>query len=653
MEHYKELFTQGRLGRRITKNRIVMAPMGEDMANADGSVSKQVIAYYAERAKGGTGVIIPGVLSVDYPYGKTTASQMRIDNFKYIKELSQFADQIHRYDSLLIPQIHHAGGQTYSITTEGNVPVCVSADIEVEHALMKPYRMMEKQKELTIDEIHVIRDKFITAAKYCQLAGCDGIEIHSAHGYLVNQFLSLDTNARTDEYGVSLENRMRFGVEIITGIRAACGPDFIIGARIPGFETVQRGLSQDDCVKIAQTYEQAGCDFLHVSCGCVARFSQLEETQGYEQGWRVKYATNIKKAVNIPVIAVGALREPQVCENILANKEADFVALGRPLICDPYWGEKAKAGKANEIRKCISCMDGCIDSLGMGRAISCTLNPVVGYEADFAALQKSSNPKHIVIVGGGPAGMQAAITAAQIGNRVTLLEKSSQLGGQLNIAHIPPKKGVIRWALEWQSEELKRQGVDIKLNFTADAENIKALHPDLVFVATGAAPAVPPIPGIENGIQAWDILYGKIAAPKNKNIAIIGGGIVGCEMASLLTEKENKVTIIEMLPEIAAALNAIHRADMLLEFEENHVDTLTNTAVKSIEKDNITIETDHKIQEISIDEVILATGQRPYGSELIEQLSESGIEVRSFGDVKRPGKIINATHDAFWAAMSI
>lgn len=380
MSTFNKLFSPLKLGKQTIKNRIFLAPMGDNMANPDGSIGEQYIAYYAERAKGGAAVITPGVVSVHYPTGKTIVSQARLDSVNYIKGFAELATQVHRYGALLIPQIHHAGGQTWSLTTHGEEPWCVTEKESTEHALMAPYLSLGKQHEMSIDEIHELVQRFIATATFAQMAGCDGVEVHCAHGYLVNQFFSPETNQRTDEYGGSLENRMRFGREIIEGIRNACGSDFIIAARIPGYETVSNGLSQEDLITIAQTMEKAGCDYLHVSCGCVTKFSQLEETLAYEQGWRAPYAAEIKKNVSIPVVAVGAIREPEVAERLLEENLCDGVALGRTLLADPYFGEKARTGRANEIRRCISCMDGCMGNLGLNRAVCCTLNPEVGHD---------------------------------------------------------------------------------------------------------------------------------------------------------------------------------------------------------------------------------------------------------------------------------
>ncbi|HVI41754.1 MAG TPA: FAD-dependent oxidoreductase, partial [Anaerovoracaceae bacterium] len=535
----------------------------------DGSISEQAIAYYTERAKGGAGIIIPGVLSVDYPVGKTTGCQHRMDDDKYVLGWYRMANAIHHYGALLIPQIHHAGAQTNHITAEGHTPVCVS-DTDCEHSFVKYYRSYGPQHELTLEEVKDLVQKFITTAVYCQNAQCDGVEIHASHGYLINQFLSGDMNKRTDEYGGNLENRMRFAIEIIRGIREKCGKDFIIGARVPGREWTSTGLSDEECQIIAKTFEEAGCDFLDVSGGGTILSSKIMETQGYPQGDRVELAENIKKVVNIPVFAVGNLREPEFCDKIIEEGRTDFVALGRPLICDPYWPEKAKEGLDDEIRKCISCFDGCFAQIWSFKPIGCALNPDAGFEREFSdSATKTNSSKNVVVIGGGPAGMQAAITAKKHGHNVTLLEKSSDLGGQLNIASVPPKKYPIKWAKEWFASELNRQGVDVKLNHLVSEDSITSLNPDVIIAATGSVPATPPIEGIENSIESWFLLDGSVALPENAKVAIVGGGVVACEVALLLAkEGHNNVTVIEMLDHIAHGLEMTHLGDLFVDFEE-------------------------------------------------------------------------------------
>ncbi|MDR0434019.1 MAG: FAD-dependent oxidoreductase [Gracilibacteraceae bacterium] len=653
MQQFKTLFSQGRIGKRTTKNRVVMAPMGDCFANPDGTINDRYIAYYTERAKHGVGVIMPGVLCVDFPLGRGIAIQARIDTLQNVHDLAFLATQVHRYDALLIPQLHHAGAMSSRDRTSGQVPVCVTKDIEVEHVLVAPFRGIEEQRELTTEDVRVLRDKFIAAAKYCWLAKCDGVEIQCAHGYFINQFLSRDYNGRSDEYGGSLENRMRFPVEVIRGIRAECGPDFIVGARIPGFETVKRGLTRDEIITIAKTFESAGANHLHVSTGCVTRFSNVEECQGYEQGWRVKNSKAIKENVGIPVITVGVLRDPQVCEDVLNRNDADFVAIGRPLLADVEWVEKAQSGRENEIRHCICCLDGCLEHMATGEAIACTLNPLVGYEREYSVMPKAAAAKKVVVVGGGAAGMQAAITAAQTGHKVTLLEKSGRLGGQLNLACIPPTKEMVRRPLEWLQDELVRQGITVRMNFAADAKSIQAMDPDFVFVATGAVPSVPPIPGVEAAVQAWDVIEGKIPVSPKQKVAILGGGIVGCETAMLLGKNGNKLVLIEMLPALANGLTEATKQDVLADLQEKKVEMLTSTTVKSIDAGRLTVSGPAGEAVIQADLVVLAAGARPFAAELAGQLREAGLRVRTLGDVNKPAKIINAIHDSFWAAMAL
>ena len=639
MNAYPNLFRPGRLGNRMTRNRIVMSPMDENMANADGSVSDQTIAYYEERAKGGAAVIITGAVSVDYPRGKAVSSQERLDGRKYVKNWERLARAVHRYGALLIPQIHHAGANTDPEITDGVTPFKIS-DVGPEGYV-----------EMTKADIHMLQQKYIAAARYAQDAGCDGVEVH---GYLMMQFITSYINNRKDEYGGSLENRSRFVREIISGIREACGPAFIIGTKIQVHNFDTDSLSDEDSLELAKMYEAAGCNYLHAVPGISPKTTDLIESASYRQGGRVVLAERIKKVVNIPVIAVGMLREPAFCEKVLAEGRADFVALGRALLADPYWPEKARTGKSCEIRKCISCLDACYGNILLGRPIRCVLNPRTGCEEELKYEKAPAAKRNVVVIGGGIAGMQAAVTAAERGHQVTLVEATDRLGGQLNLACVPPHKEKIIWPAEWFAEEVQRKGVKVIMNTKATTELVMSLKPDEVIAATGARPWAPPIPGMENGVPAWRILDGSMELPENKDVTVIGAGSIGCETALYLAERGNRITILELLPDFAAGLEIDNKLELKEDMDKAGIRLILKAKVRSIGNNYVEYEDENGATvRVTNGLLVLSMGQRPYGGELVEALQEAGLCVTVIGDAFKTGKIVDATTSGFYAAMNI
>lgn len=656
--YFPHLFEKVKLGTRISKNRIVMAPMGDNMANTDGSVSEQAIAYYSARAKGGTGVIITGVVCVDYPRGKTIACQYRLDGIKYVNGWARMAREVHRYGALLLPQISFVGASGDIEITEGVPPYRVSDPVGENQKQLPGSKVdvnfdsaAKQFQTITHDELIELEQKYINAARYAHMAGCDGVEVHCV-SYIIGQLIAPSTNGRTDEYGGSLENRMRFAVNVIKGIRETCGPDFIIGSRMPVHKWDTDGLTYEDSKYIAKVLVEAGCDFLDANNGMPPSVSALIESQRFPQGARVDQAEFLKGVVDVPVFAVGALREPDFCENIISEGKADFVMLGRALIGDPDWAEKARTGRANEIRRCISCMQGCYGNLAKSQSIQCMINPEAGYESILNTVQPAKERKNIVIVGGGLAGMQAAITAYDRNHKVTVLEADDQLGGQMNIAGVPPHKDYINWGLEWFKDEVAKRDIDVRFNSKADFESIQSMNPDLVLIATGSLPFNPSIPGIENGVQSWDLLYGKVEIPQNKKVAVLGGGTVGCETAEMLAEQGNKVTVIEMMGHIASGLEGANMMDLYAAFKELDVKVLLNSKVTDIAADHtITYENENESKQESFDYVVLSFGQKPQGGELTQALEDANMEYRVLGDAIKPANFQNATTTAFFAAL--
>lgn len=637
---HNNLFEKGFIGKLELKNRVIMPAMGTMLATADGEISDNQIAYFEERAKGGVGLIITEVTSVEYSLGKAGSCHPRVDDNKFIPGLQRLADTIHKYGTKIFMQLHHAGRASNSMLTNGKQIVAPSP--------IACKVINEIPRELTIEEIKDLIQSFILGALRCKMAGIDGVELHGAHGYLINQFLSPYSNQRADEYGGSFENRMRFAKDIIEGIKKVCGKDFPVTIRLSIDEFVDGGIDINEGIKIAKYMESVGVDAINASCGIYETMPTVMEPITYGEGWRVYLAETIKNHVDIPVIAVGVIRDPKFANSILKNNQADFVAIGRGNIADPQWVEKSINGRESEIRKCISCLY-CVDGAFMGHHIECAINPCAGRELEFKNFQRIYDNRKVVVIGGGPSGLEAARICALRGYNVVLFEKNNQLGGQLNFANKPNGKSKINWLIDFELNQLIKLGVDIKLGIEATVSNIKDEKPYAVFVATGSTPLVPNIDGINNKnvYSAEDILTGKLN-PKDKNIAIIGAGMTGSETAMLLSSNGNKVYLIDMCPEVASGAGIINKMDIVKHLLEYNVEFLTSHKLKKISEDKIILHNlDKNVEVVKIvDKIVLALGVKSDNS-LYTKLNKTLSNVILIGDANSPKEIAHAIRDGF------
>lgn len=648
-KQYEKLFSPIKLGSKVIKNRIVMPAMGTNYAHADGSVSRRLIDHYTERAKGGAGLIVVEVTAVDYPKGKTIARQVKLNDYNDLPGWIDLADSIHAYDAKIICQLHHAGILSNYAKANGHQPV---GPTEMENAEGELCRAM------STEEVKELIAKFVQSAVLAKKAGLDGVEIHAGHGYLIGQFLSKLLNHRTDKYGGDLEGRSQFLLEVIQGVREACGHDFIISVRFGIEDTMPGGNTLEEGVKIGKLIDEAKVDLINVTTGVIGVLGTAVETQNFPEGSRIYMAEAIKPHIkNAAVSIVGKLRDAKMCEEVISNGTTDMVTVGRQLLCDPYWPIKSELGQEENIRKCISCSEGCFGNLVFNESpVQCVLNPYLGMEDKYTEADtiSTSKSKNIVVVGGGIAGMEAAITAAKRGHKVQLLEESHELGGQIKIAQVPPHKEDLASIIPWFEQELKNQEVEVKIGIKTNIENILNEKPEAVIVATGSIPNTPPIKGVEKAIESWDILKGNVKSPENKNIVVIGGGTVGCETALYLSEKGNQITIIEMLPMLSMGQETTHFLEQMTAMEEAGIKSLTSSTVKEV-KDHVVVyqNPESEIQEIPYDFVIVSTGQVSIGEKLAESLKLKGIKTMKAGDTKGVGNIRSAIRSGFEVGYNI
>lgn len=633
---YEKLFAPGRIANLELKNRIVMPAMGCSLAEHSGEPGPRMIRYYAERAKGGTGLIITEITRIDDETGVGTPNQLAVTNPFVVGQLSRLVEAVHAYDTKLFVQLHHPGNQTPSRLIGGRQPVSAS-DVTCKV-------IGEQPRALTTEEVEGLVKKFVTGAVIAQKAGVDGVEIHAAHGYLVSQFLSPHTNKRTDKYGGSFDGRMRFATEIIMGIRQYCGPRFPIGIRINGSDFLDDGITEEDAIAQAKYFEMLGVCYLNVSCGTYDSGATIIEPNYFAEGWKKHLAANIKKAVRIPVIAVCNVKHPAVAEQLLEEGVTDFVGIARGNLADPEWGSKAKKGEERLIRKCLGCME-CFRILNDGLPLGCTLNPVMGREFEWGdeKLKKNGQGRTVAVVGGGPAGFEAALTLRKRGFRVVLFEAKERIGGTVELAAVPPCKTMLAEFIDTMEAQLEAVGVEVRLNTPATVEAVKEIGAEAVFMAAGGRPIVPKIPGIEKAVTAEDVLAGK--AEVKGDAVIIGGGVTGLETAETIG-KEHKVTVVEMLSKIGGSLYPSVTMHLAQEIMKNGGAIVKSKMVVGVTEAGVTVRDALTLEESAIpaDTVILAMGVRSNRPDYEAFQAAYGDRLILVGDSLRPGQIFDALH---------
>lgn len=639
---FQALFEPIQIGPMTVKNRFVMPPMGNNFANTDGTMSEQSKAYYAARAKGGFGLITFEATVVHEgakggPRKPCLYSDDTIDSFKNV------VDACHEAGAKVSVQLQNAG-------PEGNSKFA-GAPIMAASAIPSVYGK-ETPKEPSTEEVYELAKGYGLAAERAMKAGVDAVEIHMAHGYFVNTFLAQRTNKRTDEFGGSFENRMRFPKLIIEEIKKRTEGKVAILARINSVDDVLGGNDIHDTVTIAVCLEEYGLDGLHVSRAVHIRDQYMWAPTTIHAGFSADLVEQIKKSVKIPVITVGRYTEPYFAELMVRQGKADLVAFGRQSLADPETPNKVKEGRLGEINQCIACLQGCVANMYVGERVCCLVNPELGHESDEVAPPEKK--KKVMVIGGGVAGMCAAYTAQERGHDVTLYEASDVYGGNMRLASFPPGKGDIINMIRGYIDRCKRAGVQMRLNTEVTEALVEAEKPDAIIVATGSKTLILPIEGIDNPelIYGSDLLAGKKSA--GKKVLVVGGGMVGCETAAFLGEQNHDVTVIEFRDQIGADVISEHRVFLMEDFENYKIAGITGAKVVQFFSDGVAYETANgeRNETRGYDSVVLSMGYRNYNP-FAEKLEALADEVYVVGDATRARRALDATKEAYEAAMKL
>lgn len=640
MKEFSHLFSPIKVGETVVKNRVFMPPISTNLADK-GYVTDALVAHYAARAKGGVGLIVTEVTTVEPTY-IYLPGDMSIHDDSFIPGWKKLTEAVHQYDCKILPQLFHPAYMAFPIP--GTPRLIAPSNVG-------PYYAKEAPRSVTKEELKVIIKQFGEAALRVKTAGADGVEIHAAHAHgLLGGFLSPLYNKRTDEYGGDISCRLRLTLEVIEEVRKMCGKDFIIDVRISGDEYTDGGLNINDMIYVSKTLEKAGVDMLHVSGGTtIARGSSIP-APGTKMGSHALLSEEIKKHVSIPVATVGRITEPWIADELIANDKADICMIGRANLCDAQFVNKAMNGHVEDIRPCIGCLR-CLTGIMFGKRVSCTINPSLEIENEDT-IKEAEEKKNVLVIGSGPAGMEAAFVAHKRGHHVVLCEKDDKLGGEMNLAAVPIAKQDLTLVIKYMAHKL--EGVDVRLNTEVTLEMLKNEFKDYEVIAgTGASPIViNPFTQFKSWMTADDVLAGR-AFPGRK-IVIIGGGSVGCETADYLAPlindlfpRNRDVTILEMANGVMMNESGPGRSLLVRRMMEKGVKIITSAKVDSVTETEINYTQDdvtHTIKDA--DTLIFAAGYKKNPA-VEEMLEESGLNYHMIGDAHEIGNIKTAITEAY------
>lgn len=630
------LFDKTQLGSMKLKNRIFMSPMGTT-GEADGSYCNEGIDYFMERAKGGAGLIITGANVVSTKYEARPCTEL--SNFHHVERLNMLVERCHNYGAKVCVQLSPGLGRQQF--TDPFTPPYSAGSVGAfwyKDLICKPFSK---------EDIHYLVEKVGYSASLAINAGADAVELHAYGGYLLDQFQSKQWNNRTDEYGGSLENRMRFTLECIEAIKQNVPKNFPILVKFTPDQRVEGFRTLDEGIEMAKIFEKAGVTALHVDTGCYEEWYQAITTIYSKHGHKLDVQKAIKEVVNIPVLGDGKLFDPKLANKVIEDGTLDYLGLGHEMLADPYWPTKVKEGCYEDIRPCVGCNE-CLLAGFSGKHYYCAVNPTCYAERDYALPKPDGSKKSILVIGGGPGGMSAAITARQRSWDVELWEKTDRLGGTLWAAGGPDFKADIIKLINYMKVQCDKLGVKVRYNKAATAENVLGGNWDKVILAAGADPAIPPIPGIENATPVSEYLTHNAAA--GKKVVVIGGGLAGTEAACDIAPNADEVTIVEMMPDILFSAahclnNDQHLRNMV---KDRGVKVAAGAKVTKITPDSVTYEKDGETIVLTCDTVFNAAGFK--ANNQLEDLLEANYDnITVIGDAIAPRKILTAVHEGYHA----